>query len=78
LTLSTGLACIQVAEIALAKSARGSGRGVAIQRRFAGHVEVAADEPNTTIWGTIAHANLPMRRTAERADRIGTTYCINL
>jgi hypothetical protein len=46
--------------------------------RFAEHVAVAADESNTTIWGTIAHANLPMRRTAERAGRIGTTYCINL
>jgi L-amino acid N-acyltransferase YncA len=69
---------IQVAEMVLAKSARGSGLGVAIQRRFAEHV--AAREPNTTIWGTIAHANLPMRRTAERAGRIdvGTTYCIDL
>jgi len=69
---------IQVAEIVLAKSARGAGLGVAVQRRFAEHV--AAREPDTTIWGTIAHANLPMRRTAERAGRIdiGTTYCIDL
>jgi hypothetical protein len=68
---------IQVAEIILAKSTRGAGLGVAAQHRFAEHV--ASREPKATIWGTIAHANLPMRRTAERVGRvnIGTTYCID-
>jgi hypothetical protein len=68
---------IQIAEIVLAKSARGAGLGVAVQRRFAEHV--ASREPNTTIWGTIAHANVPMRRTAERAGRmdVGANHCID-
>jgi hypothetical protein len=68
---------IQVAEIILTKSARGAGLGVAVQRRLAEHV--VSGEPKATIWGTIAHANLPMRRTAERVGRvnIGTTYCID-
>jgi hypothetical protein len=68
---------IQVAEIILAGAARGSGLGVAVQRRFAEYV--ASREPTSMIWGTIAHANVPMRRTAEHAGRvdIGTTYCIS-
>jgi GNAT superfamily N-acetyltransferase len=68
---------IQVAEIVLAKSARGRGLGIAVQRRLAEHI--AASEPNTTIWGTVAHVNLPMRRTAERAGRtdIGATYWVD-
>ena len=68
---------IQVAEMILAKSARGAGLGVGVQLRFAEHVASLA--PNATIWGTVAHANVPMRRTAKRAGRvdIGTTYCID-
>jgi len=54
-----------------------SGLGVAVQRRFA--ERVASCEPRATIWGTVAHAKVPMRRTAERAGRVdvGATYCIN-
>jgi hypothetical protein len=68
---------IQVAEIILSRSARGRGVGVAVQRRFA--EQVAMREPAAIIWGTIAHANVPMRRTAERAGRmdIGATYCVD-
>jgi RimJ/RimL family protein N-acetyltransferase len=68
---------VQVVEIILAKSARGMGHGVAVQRRLAENV--ASRQPNAIIWGTVAHANVPMRRTAERAGRveIGTTYCVD-
>ena len=66
---------VQIAEIVLAKSARGMGLGVAVQHRFA--EQIATRDPKMTVWGTIAHANVPMLRTAERAGRInvGTTYC---
>jgi hypothetical protein len=68
---------VQVVEIVLARSARGKGLGVAVQRRLAEHI--ASTTPSATIWGTVAHPNLPMRRTAERAGRvdIGTTYCVD-
>jgi hypothetical protein len=71
-----GIAGIEVVEIVLSRGARGSGLGVAVQRRFA--EQVAQREPMAVIWGTVADANVPMRRTAERAGRIdvGTAYWI--
>ena len=69
---------VQVTEIVLSRAVRGAGLGVAVQRRFAEHV--ASREPDATIWGTVTHVNLPMRRTAERAGRIdiGSDYLIDL
>jgi putative transposase len=41
----------------------GVGIGVAVQRRLAENV--ASLQPSAMIWGTVAHADVPMRRTAE-------------
>jgi hypothetical protein len=73
-----GIVGIEVVDIVLARTVRGAGLGVAVQRRFA--EALAKREPSQIIWGTVADANLPMRRTAERAGRVdvGAAYWIDL
>lgn len=63
-----GIDGVEIVDMILARRARGAGLGVAVQRRFA---ELAARrDPSAVIWGTIADANLPMLRTAERSGRV--------
>lgn len=73
-----GVSGVQVAEIVLSRRVRGSGLGIAVQRRFA--ETVAARDASAVIFGTVDDANLPMRRTAERAGRIdvGASFLIDL
>jgi hypothetical protein len=73
-----GVNGIQVVEIVLSRQARGGGLGVAVQRRFA--EEVGARDPSAVILGIIDDANLPMRRTAERAGRtdVGASFLVDL
>ena len=72
-----GIAGIEVVDIILSRAMRGAGLGVAVQRRFA--ELLARREPAAIVWGTVADANVPMRRTAERAGRVdvGATCCID-
>ena len=73
-----GIAGIEVVDIILSRTVRGVGLGVAVQRRFA--ELLARRDPSATVWGTVADANVPMRRTAARAGRqdVGATCCIDL
>jgi hypothetical protein len=73
-----GVKGVQVVEIILSRQARGSGLGIAVQRRFA--EAVAVRDPSAIIWGTVAGSNMPMRRTAERVGRIdvGAYYWADL
>ncbi len=72
-----GVSGIQVVEIVLSRQARGAGLGVAVQRRLA--EATTARDSSVVIFGTIDDANLPMRRTAERAGRIdaGATFLVD-
>ena len=71
-----GIAGIEIVDIVLSRAMRGAGLGVSVQWRFA---EAVAKRGTSIIWGTIAEANIPMRRTAERAGRVdvGASYCID-
>ena len=68
--VQTGLNGFCVAEIVLAKAFRAQGFGSAVQRRLASELVKSGVGENALLFGTIGEANIPARRTAQRAGRI--------
>lgn len=68
--VQTGLSGLYVMEIVLAGAFRAQGFGSAVQRRLAAELVGNGVSEDVLLFGTIGEANVPARRTAERAGRV--------
>jgi hypothetical protein len=71
-----GVSGLQMVEIVLTRGARGQGLGVAVHRRFARAVAVAA--PAAILMGTIAAENMHSLQTAAGRSEIGAWHWFDL
>lgn len=68
--VDAGIGGFCVAEIVLASAFRGRGFGPSVQRGLAAGLLEGDAKPGELLFGTVGEANVPARRTAQRAGRL--------